>query len=68
VPIKGEKPEEKEKTHNHDPDAPNALVLYRAPKFDKYDTFIHLALSLSLLSLRRRTNGGGMTCTHVELH
>ncbi len=35
MPIKGEKTEEKKVTHNHDPDAPNALTLYRAPKFEK---------------------------------
>lgn len=40
VPIKGEKTEEKKVTHNHDPDAPNALTLYRAPKFEKSKTSV----------------------------
>lgn len=36
VRMKGEAKEEIKQSHNHDPDAPNALVLYRAPKFEKF--------------------------------
>lgn len=42
VPTKGEKKQENIVCHNHDPDAPDALVLYRAPKFDKYVVFPQL--------------------------